>query len=382
MSSYSSDNTDSDTSDTDSIFLSREEAINITNHYVQHVQDESKQPKFVNTLSYLLREATKRQKYLITVQIGGMDGKTGDPMFTMVKKYLRKYSSTGVAKTTSTTVAGDGAGNDDDSSSDDDDDGNLLKHCIPIVVEPVPTNVRKLVQIYQKYQTHYGLQCGHVLNQLISYNTNHDNNSNNNNDNYSEEPKCTFCHFDPTKIPHEETNEDEDEQQANNNNNNNICLNIEKTLPTYQIGSIGTCNDTYTLKRKCFTESLFACGSIQSALERLHITNPNKYMSVLQMDVEGYEKELLSGYFSYYGGRSSSTSSTTTTSVLYSSSSSSSSTTLTSLPPPVINFESKVLLRRKQLQYVSNLLQSSYGYTLYTAKGGIDTLAILQQQQQ
>ena len=36
---------------------------------------------------------------------------------------------------------------------------------------PVPENIKKLIQVYQRHQSRQGLNCAHVLNQLIHYST-------------------------------------------------------------------------------------------------------------------------------------------------------------------------------------------------------------------
>ncbi len=80
-----------------------------------------------------------------------MDGKTGDPMYRMTE--FQKS----------------------------------LKAWEPVVVEPVPANFQNLVKTYRGHQEGKGLECPHLLHQLISYD--HENGQN----------TCQFCHFDPTK---------------------------------------------------------------------------------------------------------------------------------------------------------------------------------------
>ena len=71
---------------------------------------------------------------------------------------------------------------------------------------------------------------------------------------------------------------------------------------------------------------MFQCGTIQDAQSKLSLSP--QFVSVLQIDVEGFEKQLLNGYVD---GTDAST------------------------PPPMIHFESKILRNRK----VKNMTNST-----------------------
>ena len=139
-------NTDLSTSS----YMSSEEAQEIIIRFCNETISSGYRPRFVPILELLLDAATKTSKLLATLQLGGMDGKTGDPFY----KVSQKRKS--------------------------------LQKWIPIVIEPVPTNFDKLVQTYEEHQWRKKLPCPTLLNQLINYGTS----------NHVSQNACAFCHFD------------------------------------------------------------------------------------------------------------------------------------------------------------------------------------------
>ena len=96
--------------------------------------------------------------------------------------------------------------------------------------------------------------------------------------------------------------------------------------------------------KNCFTQSSFECGTIQQAIQRSNLQQ-NSHIMVLQIDVEGFETQVLEGYFIETAHR-----------------------------PPVINFKNKILRQRKQLNQLHSFLKSQ-GYSIHEKR--VDTLAVL-----
>mmetsp|Transcript_1544 Transcript_1544/g.1858 ORF Transcript_1544/g.1858 Transcript_1544/m.1858 type:complete len:116 (+) Transcript_1544:465-812(+) len=99
------------------------------------------------------------------------------------------------------------------------------------------------------------------------------------------------------------------------------------------------------LKRKCFKKDVFTCDTILNTIHNHGYSIQD--LAVLQMDVEGFEKILLEGFFAEVPKE---------------------------YLPPVINFESRVLKPRGELESVFQLLRQN-GYGIHEKR--VDTLAIL-----
>ena len=113
---------------------------------------------FGRLLSNLLRIAEQKHKKLVTFQLGGMDGKSNDPMY----KGTQRLTD--------------------------------LSSWIPIVIEPVHTNFVNLESTYNEHKNEKNMQCSYLLQQVIGY----DNliaENNVSNGGYT----CNFCVFDETK---------------------------------------------------------------------------------------------------------------------------------------------------------------------------------------
>ena len=97
----------------------------------------------------LMQAAVDRSTSLLTVQVGGMDGKSGrDPMY---KMYYEKS----------------------------------MRNWMPVVFEPVPVNFGNLVKTYQEHETKRSLPCPLLLNQAVAYGQN--------------TTTCSFCHYNVNK---------------------------------------------------------------------------------------------------------------------------------------------------------------------------------------
>ena len=118
-------------------------------------------------------------------------------------------------------------------------------------------------------------------------------------------------------------------------------------IQKYEIGSMECDRKAVADLQDCFTRSEFDCGKIvNGGLSNLNLL-PSQ-IAVLQIDVEGFEKQVLEGFFSEIDDPSH--------------------------YPPVINFENKILLGRKILQPVYDLLRNK-GYSLHEKR--TDTLCLL-----
>jgi hypothetical protein len=261
-------------------FLAHVSASHLLHEYVNATIESGKKPRFPPILQKLLEYASEHDQYFVTVQIGGMDGKTGDPLYRMTELYRKS-----------------------------------LKYWVPIVLEPVSANFVKLHATYATHQEQRGLLCPLLLNSLISYA---------NVDDAAATDTCDFCHFD---------NESEDP----------AC----HDMPNWKKSEIGSmdCSRNVVEKGACFTKSQLECGTIKQSTPSFLSAN----LMVLQVDVEGFEQQVLEGFLQ--------------------------ERVEASLPlPPVIHFESRILRTRHTLEPLNQLLRS-YGYSLHEKR--VDTLCIL-----
>ena len=218
-------------------FLSQTVALKLIHEYAHQAIQTGKKPRFPPLLEKLMEKATSEQRYFVTVQIGGMDGKTGDPLYRMTE--LHKGS---------------------------------LAYWVPAVLEPVPSNFARLQATYDTHQRQRGLKCPLLLNSLISY-------SSPSNVDTAEEQTCDFCHFD-------------------DNSKDPACHDLPN-LKKSEIGSMD-CNRAVIKTGSCFTQSQLKCGTVEQALRSKNHANDDSFLSqniiVLQVDVEGFEQQVLEGF--------------------------------------------------------------------------------------
>jgi hypothetical protein len=257
-------------------FLPQSQAKEIIINYAKEVVALSQRPRFVPLLLELMKATAGNKTMLLTVQLGGMDGYTGDPFFRMTKLFKEP-----------------------------------LTHWLPVVVEPVPQNFEKLVGTYQHHKQNRQLPCGHLLQQLVNYDPKQE---------ASQKGICGFCRFDETSTKCDD-------------------------VPSWQKYQIGSMECGREVNKQCFVRSEFLCGRIAEAMENVHV-HPSQ-VAVLQIDVEGFERQTLEGFFDEISP---------------------------SDYPPAINFENKILKRRKQLEPLYKLLRSK-GYSLHEKP--TDTLCLL-----
>jgi len=180
----------------------------------------------------LLEEATGQNQLLVTVQIGGMDGVSNDPMYQMFVKQPRPSN---------------------------------LQHWMPVVVEPVPQNFRALQQTYQEIVQQHGLECPLLAQQAISYEAN--------------QTQCTFCHFNVSENALEVCNSRPDWQRYQLG-----TLDCDYSRRYYSRRGIF---------EQCIIQDQLRCGTIVSLLDQWQI--PANTIAILQVDIEGYEYILLNG---------------------------------------------------------------------------------------
>mmetsp|Transcript_18352 Transcript_18352/g.38487 ORF Transcript_18352/g.38487 Transcript_18352/m.38487 type:complete len:179 (+) Transcript_18352:622-1158(+) len=154
-------------------------------------------------------------------------------------------------------------------------------------------------------------------------------------DNSKFSQQCPFCHFDLS---------------------NPSCQNSPDWMK-YEVGSM-ECDVEW--KQKCFIPTYFICTSIEVALEGVGL-HPRDVL-VLQIDVEGFEKEILEGYFleieDIMKEEKEKVKRGTYDANYY---------------PPVINFENKVLKKRGQYKEMEAWLKGM-GYGIFPER--LDTLAV------
>lgn len=197
----------------------------------------------------LLKRATDRNQLLLTAQVGGMDGQSGDPMY---KMFATQNRAIGLPNKTSS-----------------------LRSWIPLVVEPVPVNFESLQQTYGDLQRDYGLECPLLSNWAISYDDDDDDEED------AENKGCTFCRYDTSETADDTCREAPD-------------------WVRYQLGTLD-CDYSRTYFRdrfdKCIVQDPIKCGSLSSLVrQKLGLSTKRKGnppVAMLQLDVEGYEAIIL-----------------------------------------------------------------------------------------
>eukprot|EP00586_Coscinodiscus_wailesii_P020484 CAMPEP_0172505758 /NCGR_PEP_ID=MMETSP1066-20121228/188763_1 /TAXON_ID=671091 /ORGANISM="Coscinodiscus wailesii, Strain CCMP2513" /LENGTH=349 /DNA_ID=CAMNT_0013282491 /DNA_START=56 /DNA_END=1105 /DNA_ORIENTATION=- len=245
--------------------------------YLQKKQ-EGIRPGFVYVMDAIMDTAKQQNQSVVMVQLGGMDGRDGDPLYKMAVKGKKS-----------------------------------LEHWYPIVFEPVPHNFRKLKSTYESHSQERQLKCYALFNQLISYS--HDESG-------GAFSQCSFCHFNHTS----------DDPKCQN-------------WPDWKKQELGSIECERQWLQKCYVKDSLVCSTVGAAIKVLSILPSD--VSVLQIDVEGYEAVVLTNYLNI---------------------------TSPSDYSPVIHFENKILIGRNQYEPVQSLLKSK-GYELYESR--TDTLALL-----
>jgi hypothetical protein len=109
-----------------------EEIQSVLKHWYEFNCPREKSCTFASIGQHLLHHAIKIKKTLLTVQVGAMDGITGDPMHEMFVEEGTKDSNKGDSMS---FVGGR------ESFTD-------LRNWLPIMIEPVPVNYETLLENY------------------------------------------------------------------------------------------------------------------------------------------------------------------------------------------------------------------------------------------
>jgi len=97
---------------------------------------------------HLLQHAFKQNKTLLTVQVGVMDGISNDPMYEMFVTEETKLIN----------------------NNNKSEEGNILRHWLPVLIEPVPINYKALLDTYSDIAKNNGLGCAVPIHAAVSYN--------------------------------------------------------------------------------------------------------------------------------------------------------------------------------------------------------------------
>lgn len=223
-----------------SSFMTLHDVDSIVHTYYNSKLSTGKLARFKEIGHELIKRAAASNQVLVTVQIGGMDGYSNDPMYNMYIKQGRDSTDTSFPK---------------------------LKHWLPVVVEPVPINFEALSKTYKTLQQHATdkLECSIIEPWAVSYDT-------------APPDLCTFCRFDTSETAQPQ------------------C----KRKPDWMKLQLGTLECGYSKQffnvdfDACIIQDKVKCGPVSALLHKtgLPVATP---IAILQVDVEGYEYMLLPG---------------------------------------------------------------------------------------
>mmetsp|Transcript_29337 Transcript_29337/g.32932 ORF Transcript_29337/g.32932 Transcript_29337/m.32932 type:complete len:442 (+) Transcript_29337:57-1382(+) len=198
---------------------------------------------------HLLHAAIQQNKTMLTVQIGAMDGRSNDPMYSMFIKH-NKYTN---------------------HIHRNNNDPLNLNHWLPVLFEPVPSNFDALTKTYDEIiQSDSGLGCAVPVHAAVSYDGMAEDKNNTSGE-------CKFCRMN--------TADDAPDK----------CKSSADWMK-YQLGSLDCdahkrfFNIVYDL---CILESPLPCATLQQLLARYKLMYAP--IAMLQIDIEGLEYLLFDG---------------------------------------------------------------------------------------
>lgn len=202
---------------------------------VQRMYQEANNPKEVRFEKFgqaLLEKALALNRYLVTVQVGAMNGVSNDPLYEMFVGRRRPMHYN-------------------------------LSNWIPLAIEPVPANFENLQKTYQRLKTDRDLACPYLLQGAVAYG--------------SEDRSCTFCRFDvDSKLEKCAKHPDWMKYQIG-------------TLDcAYSRRFFG---DNFN---DCIIQGPVPCAPIDELMEQRKL--PPGSMAMLQIDIEGYEAILIPNF--------------------------------------------------------------------------------------
>jgi hypothetical protein len=219
-------------------FLDRAQILNVIQETHQqlhkNIQTDPKSMKFERFGQALLEKALESNKFLITVQVGAMDGISNDPLWEMFVGHPRRPSKF----------------------------NKPLSHWIPIAIEPVPANFANLQKNYQTLKDDKELPCSLLMQGAISY------------DHSITQKTCPFCRFDVDSKLEKCTKK-----------------------PDWKRYQLGTLDCHYSRDyfgpdfNDCIIQDPLPCKPIDEIMMDWQI--PMRAIAMLQIDIEGYESILL-----------------------------------------------------------------------------------------
>ena len=218
--------------------MSVEEIHNVIKYWYQYNCPRKSSCTFASIGQHLLHLAIQRNETLLTLQVGAMDGKSNDPMYEMFVTEKNKFMH-------------------------DKEEFSTLVNWLPIMIEPVPINYDGMIETYTKISKDKGLGCAVPIRAAVSYD--------------DRKTECPFCRV----------NTAEDAPQT--------C----KDFPDWMRLQMGTL-DCEQMRRfygvnfdLCVLQDPLPCSSINNLLKQKNVSP--EHISVLQIDIEGYEYILIKG---------------------------------------------------------------------------------------
>lgn len=295
-------------------------------------------PNFSDLGRRLLEEAKSLNRTLLTLQVGGMDGISNDPMH---KMFLRS-----------------------ESINKDEVKSSSLGHWMPVVVEGSPSMYEKLSRNYLYIQKSHGILCSHIDQFAISYDANLDNQEEG-----DAETMCDFCHFNLNAL-NVLSSEKRPNETIPSLQSPSVCQEQPDWVKT-QVGSLNCRHLEKVMKqvfKECFVRVKVRCGTVLDLFRhRLGSVEAASRIAILQIDTEGYEAILLPNLIQEFETTSEHKRDKDNLNNVYFE------------LPPVVHYESKILrkwLRRGKnnaLQTIHDMLKER-GYIIF--EGGEDDLAI------
>ena len=218
--------------------MSVEEIHNVIKYWYQYNCPRKSSCTFASIGQHLLHLAIQRNETLLTLQVGAMDGKSNDPMYEMFVTEKNKFMH-------------------------DKEEFSTLVNWLPIMIEPVPINYDGMIETYTNISKDKGLGCAVPIRAAVSYD--------------DRKTECPFCRV----------NTAEDAPQT--------C----KDFPDWMRLQMGTL-DCEQMRRfygvnfdLCVLQDPLPCSSINNLLKQNNVSP--EHISVLQIDIEGYEYILIKG---------------------------------------------------------------------------------------
>jgi len=200
--------------------------------------NETRPPPFAMLGRALLDTARNASQRLLTLQIGGMDGKSNDPLYEM---FVAKQKQ---------------------------DLGLDIRHWFPIVVEPVHYNFDSLTRTYHEIAATKNVSCFHARQYAVSYD--------------EAISDCPFYRFRDNQDPH----------------TTDFCRSQPDWL-RLQVGTLTAGQHKWIFGEQVYDECVVAdpvpCGSVRSLWASVYRDDQPPPLAMIQIDTEGYEEYIIPG---------------------------------------------------------------------------------------